>query len=195
MNRKSLVMGLSMGISVLGLISICGCASMKQKSMYSDKARSNSFETYFTSTSTVKTFDTLEEAYSFVYEAEMKVGQASGNSIAKGLAAKLSGPAVKGEKPVTVVLILGSPYLTTQLIREKGLEKALSGLISITMVSMVFYEDRAVSVSKFYLDDGYMYTSNSQVEKLRFDNNIYVADYPAGWGIDKAFEYLRKERD
>ncbi|MBN2440601.1 MAG: hypothetical protein JXJ04_04630, partial [Spirochaetales bacterium] len=115
---------------------------------------------------------------------------------AKGLAAKLTGPAVNDENPVILSYFITATDSKGYINLSKkriNLESSLKNVISVSCVFMVFYEDRAVSISDFYLHEDYRYNLNDQYENFRFQGNVYRTDYPFGWGITKAFQYLKKE--
>jgi hypothetical protein len=57
---------------------------------------------------------------------------------------------------------------------------------------IVFYENRSVIISNYYLKDGWVYSNNSQPIYIDYDGNSYEADYPVGWTMERAFRYLRE---
>jgi hypothetical protein len=179
-------------------VALAGCTSLQEGAHYADVAGQHTFGYYFPSAASTRSFSTLEEAYDFTYSAQIKLRTSINRRAAKGLAARLLGPAVIQEKPVVVGNFLVATTTHTRIdLSNAGdsLETALREAISVSCVFMVFYEDRAASLSSFYLRDGYAYTSNSQYSGFTFGGNSYNAEYPAGWGIEKAFQYLRKELD
>lgn len=102
----------------------------------------------------------MEEAEGFVNVAQLKLGSTIGKQYAKGLNAKLTGARI-------------------DLTSDGPLVDKLRNAISVSSVFLVFYGDRAISVSDFYLATGYR----------------YKADYPMAWSNDQAFNYLRKKPD
>ena len=116
--------------------------------------------------------------------------------MAKGLAARLQGPAVD-EAPVTVFCSIYTQNRNQQMdLSDIGdeLPNVVRQSVSAILFFCVFYNDRVTSISNFYLAQGYRYTDgNSQVKKFIINDNMYEADYPVGWGIGKAFSYLRRE--
>ena len=76
---------------------------------------------------------------------------------------------------------------------DRPLEEVIKSAVSATLVFMVFYEDRGTSISNFHLQSGWRYNSNSQFKSFNYRNARYEAEYPVGWGTEKAFSYLRKE--
>ena len=186
---------IGIGIVVLFLTS---CASLQEGKSYSDMAKKNTFEYYFPSYSVVKTFETLDETYDFISEARIKLRTASDKSTAKGLSAKLSGSEVKRDQPVTLAYFIMAGTATGSIDLSKAgsdLESVLRNAITVTGVYLVFHEGRAISISDFNLASGYTYNSNSQIKRFTFGGEEYTADYPVGFGIQKAFKYLKKETD
>jgi hypothetical protein len=185
---------------IIPILALCAalsaCTSIQQSQRYADLARNNSFSYYFPSSSNTLSFATLEEASDFVNAAEIKLGSVANKRPAKGLAAKLIGPGVKGDKPVVVSYFLMATTLDANIdLSDKGepLEKKLSSAVSVSVVFLVFYEGHGASISSFYLADGYEYRSNSQFLSFQFNGNEYKADYPIGWGSANAFNYLKEE--
>lgn len=183
---------------VVVVLCVSGCATAEGKKNYSALAKENSFDYFFPSPSSTRYFSNLDEAYDFINTAQAKFVTSSGKSRAKGLAARLIGPPVVREKPVTVSYFIqaGNPAsidLTKIDKTQTTLEKTINSAVSATLVFLVFYQDRGVSLSNFYLASGWVYNNNSQFKSFDFGNAKYDADYPVGWGTDKAFAYLRKE--
>jgi len=172
------------------------CTSIQDSKRYNDIATNNSFSYFFPSASSIRSFSTIEEASEFINAAEIKLGKTTGKNIAKGLAAKLIGPNVKDDNVVNVAYFLTASNTTSYIDITKlteTLEKELSNAISVTAVFLVFYEDRGVSISKFYLQTNYVYRSNSQYEEFQYKGNTYKTEYPVGWGTNNAIKYLKKE--
>jgi len=163
---------------------------------YTALAKEKSFESIFPVPSKSYYFDDLDSAYEFVNIAQARFTLSSGKSKAKGLAARLIGPAVAGKQPVTVCyFIVASDEKSIIDLTEINtpMEKVIKDAISATLVFLVFYKERGVSLSNFHLAQGWGYNSNSQYRSFRFNNTEYKADYPVGWGVDKAFSYLKEE--
>ena len=187
-------------ILVIVVLCVSGCVTTEGKKDYPALAKEKSFDYFFPSPSSTRYFSDLDEAYDFINTAQAKFTISSGKSKAKGLAAKLIGPKVVKEKPVTVYYFMeaskkagnGVESFDLNKINEP-LEKAIKDAISATLVFMVFYQDRGVSLSNFHLASGWRYNNNSQYKSFDFNKTSYDADYPVGWGTDKAFSYLRKE--
>jgi len=165
---------------------------------YTALAKEKSFESVFPVPSKSYYFDDLDSAYEFVNIAQARFTLSSGKSKAKGLAAKLTGPAVANKQPVTISYFMAATDGKSEIDLTKinvPLEKAIKNAISATLVFLVYYKDRGVSISNFHLASGYMYNSNSQYSAFTYNNKEYKAEYPIGWGVDKAFSYLKKEID
>ena len=177
---------------------ILGCATTGGGKNYTSLAKEHSFNDFFPMPSTTRTFATVDEAYDWVKTAEAKFQSSSGKNKAKGLAARLIGPEVTRDQPVTVWCILraGNRNSAIDLSNiENPLEKEIYDAVSATVVFLVFYEGRGTSISNFHLKSGWKYTSNSQIQSFTLDGNLYETDYPVGWATDKAFSYIRKEID
>jgi hypothetical protein len=183
-------LGIVLAVLVLG---ISGCASTQR---YAELAKEHDFAYYFPSNSSYRSFSSVEEAYDFVKTAQAKFTGTVNKSLAKGLAAKLTGPAVARDEPVSIGYYVsaydGSNIDLSKI--EEPLENVLRNASSATVVFLVFYGDRGVSIPSFYLKQGYVYTTgNSQIQSFRAFGNSYEAQYPIGWNTEKAFSYLREE--
>jgi hypothetical protein len=183
-------LGIVLAVMVLGT---SGCASTQY---YANLAKEHDFEYYFPAHSFNRTFSSVEEAYDFVKAAQAKFAGSVNKSLAKGLAAKLTGPTVERDEPVSIGCYMsayGGSDIDLSTI-EEPLELVLRNANSAIVVFLIFYEDRGVSIPSYYLKPGYVYTSgNSQVQSFRSFGNRYEAQYPIGWNTEKAFSYLRKE--
>ena len=180
---------------VIMVASLMGCASMKEEKYYKSMAKEHPFSYYFPASTVARTFSSLEEAYDFIFAARIKLNTASGKRTAKELAARLTGPEIKHKNPAVI-----SYYVTAQskegnidLTNTKDIEPLLRNAIAVNCVILVYYDGRGVSLSDFNLRRGYRFDPNSQHQAFTFGGNQYAADYPVGWGIQKAFQYLRKE--
>ena len=180
-------------------LAFCVCASAAGKENYTALAKEHPFEYFFPSSNFTKTFSSIDDAELYINTATRKFDQSSYKKRAKGLGARLKGPAIKNA-PVTVVCMMfaidkkmNRIDLTTK--NTNDLPDALRQAISATLVFCVFSNDRAASLSNYYLAQGYKYTSSSNMQSFTISGNRYDAEYPVGWNIDKAFKYLRKEID
>ncbi|MDR1143598.1 MAG: hypothetical protein LBK77_05170 [Spirochaetaceae bacterium] len=177
------------------VIEMLGCAS---SASYNSLAREKSFDYFFPSDDFAKTFSTIDEAYEFVSAASIKFSQnVSTKRRNKGLAARLRGPAIN-DSPVTLVCLIRASDINGAIDLSavpKELDVTLRRSEDALLFFCVFYGDRAISLSNFYLDPKYSGYSNgnAQVQKFGILGNTYEADYPIGWGIEKAFSYLRGE--
>jgi len=175
-----------------------GVAATASGKDYAALAKELSFESIFPQRSKTYYFADLDEAYDFVNTAHAKFTQSSGKRMAKGLAARMIGPPVNGEKPVAVCYFLAAAKENKGIDLNKidePLEKVIKDATSATLVFMVFYGDRAAAISNFHLASGWTYNSNSQFKSFTYNGTKYEAKYPIGWGTDKAFRYLKKEID
>lgn len=183
-------------ISVLFIFLLCGCASAQRNKYYADLAKEHDFGYYFPEFYSNRTFSTIEEAYDFVNTAQVKFASSVKKSAAKGLAAKLIGPPVENDEPVSIECFISAGNEKSGIALwaiNESLETVLKNAISATVIFLVFYQNRGVSISRFYLAQGYAYTSNSLPDNFNYQGYSYKADYPVGWGIEKAFDYLKKE--
>ncbi|MDR1286914.1 MAG: hypothetical protein LBK08_04820 [Treponema sp.] len=160
-------------------------------------ADEHDFNYFFPSSDFTRAFSTIDEAYDYVNAASIKFGRASSKSSAKGLAAKLTGSAPEEDTPVSLVCYLrasdGSGTVDLSG-RDNPMENALRRAVSATLVFLVFHNDRAVSISDFRLAQGWVYSSgNAQIGQFTVNDTTYTAEYPVGWGIEKAFGYLKDE--
>jgi hypothetical protein len=178
---------------------LSGCASMSRNAVYAKMADEHDFGYFFPSADFTRTFATIDEAYDYTGAAGIKFGRASAKSSAKGLAARLTGPAPQADMPVLLVCYLRASDGKSAVDlsgKDKPLENALRRAVSATLVFLVFYDGRAVSISDFRLAQGWRYSDgNSQVERFRVEEAVYDARYPVGWGREKAFAYLKGEID
>jgi hypothetical protein len=192
----------ALGIALVVLIfGTSGCASAGRNKYYADLAKEHDFEYYFPSSAFNRTFSTIEEAYDFIKTAQAKFVKSVTKPLAKGLAAKFIAPppppAEQGKSIAVGCFMMASSGPVIDLSKsDKPLELVLNEANSATVIFLVFYQDRGVSIPNYYLKDGYVFLSgNSQIQNFRFFGNAYKAEYPVGWGTEKAFSYLRKEID
>jgi hypothetical protein len=186
------------GIVLLHVImfGFTACASISNDIKYANLAAEHEFSYFFPSPDFTYGFSTIDEAYDFVYTAGVKFSKSTGKSSEKGLAAKLTGPAIQADNSVFVVGYIRASSANRDIDLsniDKSLETVLREAVSATLVFLVFYNDRAVSISDFHLADGWTYSSNSQIKVFGYRDNEYEAAYPIGWGREKAFRYLRGE--
>jgi hypothetical protein len=170
----------------------------KESKDYRAQAKKASFEKLFPERDGVYLFDNLDEAYDFVNIAQEKFTMSSGKPKTQGLGARVFGPEVKKEKPVTVCYMIRASTgkegidLTK---KEEPMEKLIKKAVSATLFIVIFCEDRAASLSNFHLASGWVFSNNSQIQSFNFGDATYDAKYPVGWGVSKVFSYLRKEID
>jgi hypothetical protein len=174
---------------------------MARDMYYADLAKEHEFEYFFPASDSARGFSTIDEAYEFVRTASMKFSQAVSNKKRnKGLGAKLFGPALT-KAPVTVVYWVRSSDMNGSIDLskiDKPMDTVLRQAQDAILIIVIFYNDRVVSLSNYYLDTRYSgYTnSNAQIKEFRLLGNTYEAKYPViGWGVDKVFQYLKGEID
>jgi hypothetical protein len=173
------------------------CTSMSRGAQYSKTAGEHDFEYFFPSSDFSRSFSTIEEAYDYVGAASIKFARTSSKASPTGLAARLSGPDIARDAPVFLVCYIRASNANSAVDlsgKDKPMENAVRGSVSATLVFLVFYNGRAVSISDFRLAQGWRYSDgNSQIKRFSDGDNTWNAEYPAGWGIDKAFAYLKGE--
>jgi hypothetical protein len=183
-------------VGLMAALLLTGCAT-EQQMRYKAAADAESFDQFYSGPAEAKTFPTLEAAEDYVGTAQIKLEGAIAKRSVMGLAAYLKGPEVSEEQPVVVVHYFAAATRSNSLDLDsltEPLEKTLRRAISVTSVFLVFYEGLGVSISDFYLDSEFRYSSNSQIKTFGYKNARYAATYPIGWGNSQAFAYLRKPR-
>jgi hypothetical protein len=183
---------------VLTVLVFGSCTSMQNQIKYENVAKQNEFDKYFPSASGEFTFSNSDEAYDYINEALAKFAQTSGKRRAKGLAATLTGPAIRlGQAQTKVVYFInmfggdGNNVLTGKENKEE-----LQGLAKSTVGSytafLVFYKGKAVVITCYFLKEGYVFNNNSFQTNFKYASGDYKADYPIGWTAEKAFAYLNE---
>jgi len=183
---------------VIAAVSLAGCASLEDGLRYAELAEAHSFDYYFPSASFTRTFASLDEASEFINTAQAKFASSVMKKSAKGLSARLVGDKMDRGEQVTLVCILAGSTKTDSIDLSKAgepLEGVLKGAVSATCIFLVFYDGRGAAVTRFYLKDGYQYNSNSQYKGFTVRGDSFTAEYPVGWGVKKAVQYLKKEID
>ena len=170
-----------------------GCTTMERNARYVNLAKEHPFDYFFPSGSLTRTFATLDEAYEYVKTLQAKFSKSVAKPFAKGLSAKLTGPVVNGKQPVTVSWYL-TPGTGSGANENRSLEETVRAANSARITFLIFYEDRGVSIPRYYLRSGYVYLAgNTQVRGFVFNNAEYAAEYPVNWNTETAFRYLGKE--
>ena len=176
---------------------ICICCQSDPKAVQlRDLAKGQSFDYYFPKASSSRTFSSLDQAYDFIREAQAKIELSTNKSSVQGLTGRLIGPAMDLGEQIRVVYFLRASTVSTPIDLRNAtteLEADLRSAIAVTSVFLVFYGDRAISISDFFLQNGYHYDSNTQYEKFTLDGKPYQVSYSIGWGTEQGFKYLRKE--
>jgi hypothetical protein len=180
-------------VAIVAVITIMfGCASIEKQAYYSKEAKALSFEEVFESGSFAKTFDSLEDAYYYVNVAQAKFSAISGKSKNKGIAGWLEKPSDlnAGDKVrvgVSVWLSDGSKSLEFS---NKHVGSSVSSFVEFTVI----YKDRMAYIPSWYLAPNWVYSDgNSMVDYFNWQGNRIKINYPVGWGIDHAFDYLNHE--
>jgi len=151
---------------------------------------------YFPQLQYVRDFYSINDAYDFINEAFEKIESVSGKTAEKGLAARLVGQSMPANNSLIVVSQIvafrGNKAIDMSKMSIEEIEEQLKNAISVYCLFMVFYEGRGVSISRYYLKKNYRYVNNAQQKTFILDGIEYKADYPIGWGVEKAFLYLKK---
>ena len=180
--------------------SMTGCASTTGNAHYDQMLKEHSFGYFFPSSAFAKEFSNIDDAYEYVNLATMKIRQTLNDKTwTKGLGARMFGPTI-GDAPVTIICLIHAwndirMADLSDIQSEEEFVRTLRREDSVRHMFFVFYGDRAISLSDFYLDPKYHgYTDgNAQVPSFNIGDDRYELDYPIGWGIDKTFSYLKKE--
>ncbi|GHV62370.1 hypothetical protein AGMMS49587_09020 [Spirochaetia bacterium] len=186
-------------IILAGMFGLAGCASISRDVHYAELAKEHDFEYFFSDSDFRFDFSTLDETYDYVKTASAKISQALSNKNRnKGLGARLYGPMIKTERPVSLIGWIRAQDSSKAIDLSNGnIENLLRKSDAVYLFFIVFHEDRIVSLSNYYLDPKYggFSDGNAQVKSFKISDNTYEADYPMGWGIEKVFSYLKGEID
>jgi YHS domain-containing protein len=179
--------------AVLFIFSLAACASMQNQAAFDKAAGGHDFGYYFSSSAGRHTFNDLDAAYAFLNEAAAKFRQAGLKKRVQGLSGIVNGPAPEmGGSRVAAGYFIRADDRIPEELGPAEIESILKDSIGSYLGFIVFYEDRSVIISNYYLQDGWVYTSNSQPHYVEYDGNSYEADYPVGWTMERAFRYLRE---
>jgi hypothetical protein len=188
---------LGIGVVFLGFF-LVSCASIQNQAAYDKTAREHEFGYYFPSSTGTLAFNDIDSAYDFLNEATEKFRQAGLKRRAQGLSGIVNGPYPEtGENKVEAgyfIFAYGTSGVNV-ISEESGIaeiENILKDSIGSYLGFVVFYENRAVVISNYYLKDRYVYNSNSQPNYIEYNGNSYEANYPIGWTMDRAFRYLKE---
>ena len=188
----------ALGITlVLAVFCFFGCESAPNNTQYRNMADEHDFNYFFPSGQFGKSFVTAEEAYDYVKAAQLKFSSTSGKIKAKGNAAKLVGtPISPGMLPASVYCLIwvqGNDNRMHYWDFKEPLEKVINSCISAIVTFLVFYEDRGIAIPGYYIRTGWRYDNNQSKKSYDYGGRTYSAEYPAGWNVEKAFRYLKKE--
>jgi len=190
---------MTFSLSVISAILSSSCTSVDTTQKIRDMAKEQTFVYFFPRAEYSREFSSLDEAYDFVNAAFKKMEYVSEKTAEKGLAARLYGHMMPLNKNSIVasqiIAVTEKKIIKMSNMGVEEIEKELKKAISIFCVFLVFYEGRGVSISKYYLNKNYRYVTNSQYKTFVFEDIEYKADYPIGWGVEKAFLYLKKMQD
>lgn len=175
------------------LVLFSGCISSADSARYREMTEWKEIDDYFSATKGMLTFSSLDEAYDFINCAKIVLRKDTFWHREKGQAAIISGPQIENEEPVTVVYILDAFSNKRNFsVKDGEVGNALiDDALGTVLYFLVFYDDKVISTSDYYIEEGWYWPYNTQTQSFMYQKNLYIADYPRGWGIEKAFEYLR----
>ncbi|MDR2184047.1 MAG: hypothetical protein LBO80_00040 [Treponema sp.] len=178
---------------VLCIFSLAACASIQNQAGIDKAAGEHDFGYYFSSPGGQFAFNDIDSAYAFLSEAAAKFRQSGLKKRVQGLSGIVSGPAPEmGENKVVAGYFIRADDPVPEASGPAEIENILKESIGSYLGFLVFYEDRSVIISNYYLRDGWVYTSNAQPNYIEYGGNSYEASYPVGWTMDRAFRYLRE---
>jgi hypothetical protein len=179
--------------AVLFVFSLAACASIQNQADIDKAASEHDFGYYFSSPSGSLAFNDIDSAYAFLNEAAAKFRQSGLKKRVQGLSGILNGPAPEiGENKLVAGYFIRADDPIPEETSPAEIENILKDSIGSYLGFIVFYEDRSVIISNYYLKDGWVYTSNSQPNYIDYGGNSYEANYPVGWTMERAFRYLRE---
>jgi hypothetical protein len=179
--------------AVLFVVFLAACASTQNQANIDKAAGEHDFEYYFSSSRGQLAFSDIDSAHAFLNEAAAKFRQSGMKKRVQGLSGIVSGPEPEmGENKVAAGYFIRADDKIREGLSPAEIESILKDSIGSYLGFIVFYEGRAVIISNYYLQDGWVYTSNSQPNYIDFAGNSYEADYPVGWTMERAFRYLRE---
>jgi hypothetical protein len=181
------------------IISICilliSCATNTVKE---DEIIAQPFESYFSNSQGIKVLDSIDETDAYVKAADKAMLATINKSYSKGLAARLHGSFNPNDTHVYFQYYLyaydNRSWLNLHNTKEP-LKAILKRAVAVTVVYVIVDDSRAVSISNFYLANGYRYNSNTLPTEFNCNGVVFKADYPIGWDLKKAFRYMKKEID
>jgi hypothetical protein len=181
-------------VTLFVIVISISCTTTKNNEL----SKLEAFEYYFPTYMGIKEFESIDEAIKYIKEGNKVMVNTIDKYYAKGLTAKLEGTLDPNDKKVYFQYYMfaydGKNWL--DLSKLSGtLKNALRNSVAVTFVYVIGDDSRAVSVSNYYLVTGYRYNFNDQIEKFYYKGNELYAVYPKGWGLEKAFKYMRKEID
>ncbi|MDR0584806.1 MAG: hypothetical protein LBG57_10740 [Treponema sp.] len=185
---------------LLGLFLSClvfSCASIQETAEINATARSHPFTYYFPVVSGTRIFSGYSEAYQWLREAESNFNLNIPQSRGKGLVGKLSPlPPFEEEGAVKVVWFMNAfdndgSYLGSVSSGEEALP-VLKTKAAVSLYFIVSSKSKAVFTNDLYIASGYRFSSNSNMVSFSTDGVRYSIEYPVGWSLKRAFEYLQE---
>ncbi|MDR2019798.1 MAG: hypothetical protein LBQ14_03440 [Treponema sp.] len=179
--------------AMLFILFLAACASTQNQADIDKAAGGHDFGYYFSSPNGKHAFGDIDSAHAFLNEAAAKFRQSGMKKRVQGLSGIVSGPDPEmGENKVVAGYFIRADDKIREELGPAEIENILKDSIGSYLGFIVFYEGRSVIISNYYLQDGWVYSSNSQPNYIDFDGNSYEADYPVGWTMERAFRYLRE---
>jgi hypothetical protein len=68
----------------------------------------------------------------------------------------------------------------------------LKGKVAVSLYFIIITKSKAVLTNDLYVASGYVFSSNTSMQGLTLGEVTYTTEYPAGWSLKRAFEYLQE---
>jgi hypothetical protein len=176
---------------------ILSCASFQENAEVNAAAKSHPFTYYFPTISGTRIFSDYSEAYRWVREAESNFDFNTPQTRGKGLIGKLSPlPPFEEEGAVKVVWFMNAfdndgSYLDSVSSGEEALP-ILKTKVAVSLYFIIITKSKAVLTNDLYVASGYVFSSNTSMRSVTLGGATYTTEYPVGWSLKRAFEYLQE---
>ncbi|GHV45103.1 hypothetical protein AGMMS49546_30190 [Spirochaetia bacterium] len=190
------MLGIVLAIFSLG---INGCISFSYSRTVIDSSTELPFDEWFFSNSFYTPYDNIDDVYDYVIDASAKFSRSVNKPSLRSAMAKINGPAITEDAPVSLYCMIkaeddhGEIDLSNSI---NSLEFVLKHANSAVLTFLIFYEDRAISISNFHLKEGYKYNEGyDRYNTFDIEGIPYIPTYFIGWTVDTAFQYLDGQID
>ena len=187
-------------LAIKGLFLSClflSCTSIQENAEINAIAKSHPFTYYFPAISGTRIFSSYSEAYQWLREAESNFNLNTPQSRGHGLVGKLS-PLLQFEEEgvVKVVWFMNAfdndgSYLGSVSSGEEALP-ILKSKPSVSLYFIISTKSKAVFTNDQYVASGYIFSSNFNMVSFSAGGVLYAVEYPIGWSLKRAFEYLQE---